>query len=174
MGVVGRGLALTGSAATAVFALDRLTKIWAETTLKNEPPIEVIPGVLTLLFTRNSGGAFGIGQSSPLFFATASSLISILIVVAALRPRPPLVSVALGSVLGGALGNLADRALNGPGFAGGVTDFIDIRIIPVFNVADTGIVIGALLLVLVAGREPSGTTGDRAMDATSAPDVDDA
>lgn len=154
MGRVGRGLALLATSAGVVYALDRLTKVWVESTLQNEPPIEVIPSVLTLLFTRNSGGAFGIGQSSPLFFATASTLISILIVVAALRPRPPLVSVAMGFVLGGALGNLTDRALNGPGFSGGVTDFIDIRVIPVFNLADSGIVLGALLLVLAAGREP--------------------
>lgn len=157
MGRVGRGLALLATSAAFVWTLDRFSKIWAESTLQDGTVIDLIPGALTLLFTRNSGGAFGIGQSSPLFFATASTLVSVLIVIAALRPRPPLVSVALGLVLGGALGNLTDRALNGPGFSGGVTDFIDVRVIPVFNLADSGIVLGALLLVLAAGREPGGS-----------------
>mgnify|MGYP003854808255 CR=1 FL=1 len=59
-----------------------------------------------------------------------------------------LVAIALGLVLGGALGNLTDRAINGSGLSGRVTDFLDFRIWPVFNLADTAIVVGAVLLAL--------------------------
>jgi signal peptidase II len=54
--------------------------------------------------------------------------------------------VAVGLILGGALGNLTDRATRGPGFGGRVVDFIDVHVWPIFNVADTAIVVGALLL----------------------------
>ena len=68
------------------------------------------------------------------------------IVAFSFRPMRPTVALALGLIMGGALGNLADRALNGPGFGGPVTDFIDFQVWPIFNVADSAIVIGALLL----------------------------
>jgi signal peptidase II len=60
------------------------------------------------------------------------------------------VAVALGLILGGALGNLADRALNGSGFGGPVTDFIDFQVWPIFNLADSAIVIGVVLLAFAS------------------------
>lgn len=136
--------------ATAVgaYLLDRVTKLWVEGSLAGRPPIRVIPGVLQLAYTTNSGGAFGLGQSAPLLFAGATIVVAGVIVVASLRLGRPLVAVALGLVLGGALGNLTDRAFNGSGLSGRVTDFIDFRIWPVFNVADSAIVVGAVLLAL--------------------------
>lgn len=136
--------------ATAVgaYLLDRVTKLWVEGSLAGRPPIRVIPGVLQLAYTTNSGGAFGLGQSAPLLFAGATIVVAGVIVVASLRLGRPLVAVALGLVLGGALGNLTDRAFNGSGLSGRVTDFIDFRIWPVFNVADSAIVVGAVLLAV--------------------------
>ena len=128
--------------AVGAYVLDRVTKVWAEGSLSGRPPIEVLPGVLHLTYTTNSGGAFGFGQSAPWLFAGAT------ILVVSTRLERPLVAVALGLVLGGALGNLTDRAINGSGLSGRVTDFIDFRIWPVFNVADTAIVVGAVLLAL--------------------------
>jgi len=138
--------------ATAVgaYVLDRVTKLWVEGWLAGRPPIRVIPGVLQLTYTTNSGGAFGLGQSAPLLFAGATIVVSGVIVAASLRLGRPRVAVALGLVLGGALGNLTDRAFNGPGLSGRVTDFIDFRIWPVFNVADSTIVVGAVLLALAS------------------------
>jgi signal peptidase II len=147
--------------ATAVvaYALDRVTKLWAEAVLAGRPPIEVVPGVLSLNYTTNSGGAFGLGRSAPWVFAGATVLVSLVIVFVSFRlDRRPL-AVALGLILGGALGNLTDRVLNGPGLAGSVTDFIDLQVWPVFNLADGAIVTGAVLLAISSARreEPEGT-----------------
>jgi signal peptidase II len=138
--------------AAVAFGLDRLTKIWAEATLPGAP-IDVIPGVLTLRFTTNSGGAFSIGQSAPWFFVGVSAIVIVAILVTSFRHTSRVTAVALGLVLGGALGNLTDRAVRGSGFRGSVVDFIDVHVWPVFNLADCAIVIGALVLALAGFRE---------------------
>ena len=60
------------------YGLDRVTKIWAEATLPGDP-IDVVPGVLTLRFTTNSGGAFSIGQSAPWFFVGVTAVVVVII-----------------------------------------------------------------------------------------------
>jgi signal peptidase II len=149
--------------AAGTLAFDQATKAWVVATLEGRPPIRVIPGVLWLNYTTNSGGAFGLGRSAPWIFAGATIAVSTVIVVAAMRPMTRSIAVALGLILGGAIGNLADRALNGPGLRGEVTDFIDVHVWPVFNVADSAIVIGAILLAVASKghetpRERSGGT----------------
>jgi signal peptidase II len=147
--------ALLYGVAGLAWSLDRVTKLWAEHALAGRPPIRVIPGVLHLTFTTNSGGAFGIGKSSPWLFAAATVIVVAVIVAVSARLPGRLVAVALGLVLGGALGNLTDRALGGPGLTGRVTDFIDLRVWPVFNLADSAIVVGAVLLAASSlAREP--------------------
>jgi signal peptidase II len=147
-----RGALILFGTAAGVLILDRGTKVWAERALADHP-IEVIRGVVTLRFTSNSGGAFSLGQSAPWFFAAATIVVSALIVVTAFRARGVLASVALGLILGGALGNLADRAIRGPGLRGHVVDFIDLHVWPVFNLADSAVVIGALLLAWSSFRD---------------------
>jgi signal peptidase II len=147
-----RGAVILFATAAGVFVLDRLTKAWAERALSDHP-IDLIKGVLTLRFTSNSGGAFSLGQSAPWFFAAATLAVSALIVITAFRARSVLASVALGLVLGGALGNLADRVIRGPGLRGHVVDFIDVHVWPVFNAADSAIVIGAVLLACSSFRD---------------------
>jgi signal peptidase II len=144
--------------AAAAYALDRVTKAWAESTLADRAPIEVIPGLLSLTYTTNSGGAFGLGRSAPWIFAGATILVSLAIVVASARLPRMGVAVALGLILGGALGNLTDRAINGPALSGHVTDFIDLHIWPIFNVADSAIVIGAVLLAVVTAKRDAPDT----------------
>ena len=153
-----RSAILLFGTAGVVFLLDRLTKLWAERTLAVEGPIEIVRGFLRLRFTTNPGGAFSILGSVPWFFAAATIGVSVLIVVAAFRPRRVLGSVALGLILGGALGNLTDRAVRGPGLSGEVVDFVDVHLgtafsWPVFNVADSAIVIGAILLAISSLRQ---------------------
>jgi signal peptidase II len=151
-------LALYATAAVA-YALDRVTKLWVEAALAGRAPIEIVPGVLSFNYTTNSGGAFGLGRSAPWLFAGATVMVSVVIVLVSFRlDRRPL-AVALGLILGGALGNLTDRTLNGPGLSGYVTDFIDFQVWPVFNLADGAIVIGAVLLAMSSARreEPEGT-----------------
>ena len=110
----------------------------------------MIPGVLDLRFTTNSGGAFSLGQSAPWIFVGASILVSSAIVATAFRHTNAATSVALGLILGGALGNLTDRVLRGPRFTGNVIDFVDFHVWPVFNLADSAIVVGAVLLALTS------------------------
>ena len=150
MTAVARRTPLLFAVAAAALVLDQATKAWVVATLEGRPPIHVIPGVLSLNYTTNSGGAFGLGRSAPWIFAGATIVVSTVIVVASRRPMTRLTAVALGLILGGAFGNLADRALNGPGLRGEVTDFIDLQVWPVFNVADSAIVIGAVILAFAS------------------------
>ena len=85
--------------------------------------------------------------------AAATLGVSLLIVVTAWHRRSPLQSFSLGLILGGALGNLTDRALRGPGLSGEVVDFLDPHVWPVFNVADSCIVVGAILLAWSSARD---------------------
>ena len=87
----------------------------------------------------------------------AISIVVVLVVVVASRSLPSTVSaVGLGLVLGGALGNLTDRVVRGAGLSGEVVDFIDFHVWPVFNVADSALVVGAAVLLV------SGIRRDRA------------
>jgi signal peptidase II len=139
------------AAAAASYVLDRLTKVWAERTLPGDP-LELIPGVLTLRFTTNTGGAFSLFSNIPWFFVAVSLVISTLIVVTAFRHTDLVVGASLGLVLGGAVGNLTDRLVRGTGALGEVVDFIDVHFWPVFNVADSAIVVGAGFLVFASWR----------------------
>jgi signal peptidase II len=158
-----RGATTLFATAAVVFALDRLTKVWAAHALADRP-IDLIGGVLTLRYTTNSGGAFSLGQRTPWLFAGATLIVSGLIVLTAFRSRNAVSALGLGLVLGGALGNLADRALRGPGLSGHVVDFIDLHWWPVFNVADSAIVIGAVVIAWASFRE------EHAAAAAGAPD----
>ena len=160
----GRSAAILFSVAGAVWLLDRLTKVWVEHALAGRPPVTIIAGVLDLRFTTNPGGAFSLGQRAPWIFVGASILVSVAIIATSFRHTNVATSVALGLVLGGALGNLTDRIVRGPGFTGHVVDFVDFHIWPVFNLADSAIVLGAVLLAVssFAGdrdREPSHDAG---------------
>jgi signal peptidase II len=138
--------------AAATYTLDRVTKVLAEELLQSRPPVEVIPAVLQFRFTTNPGGAFGLFGSVPALFVAISVLV-VLAVVMASRDLPSTGSaVGLGLVLAGALGNLTDRAVRGPRFSGEVVDFIDFHVWPVFNLADSALVLGAVVLVIASIR----------------------
>jgi signal peptidase II len=134
--------------ATAVYLLDRLTKLWAEHELAGRDPIVLIPKVLQFRYVENSGGAFSLFGGQPWLFFAASLIVVAVILYLSTRLHSVVSAVGLGLVLGGALGNLTDRVARGPGVSGKVIDWIEFpRVWPVFNVADSAIVIGALLLV---------------------------
>jgi signal peptidase II len=135
-------------AAGVVYAVDRLTKVLAERHLQGRPPVRLIPPVLQLRFTENPGGAFGLFGGQPWLFFAATVGVCLLIVALSTRQVSRGAAVAMGLVLGGALGNLTDRIIRGPGMSGQVVDFIDLRVWPVFNLADSAIVIGGILLLL--------------------------
>jgi len=145
-----RALTLYGIAA-AVLALDRITKVLAERSLQ-DGPVELIPGVLDLRYTTNPGGAFGLFGGIPWLFVAISAAVIIAIVLASRQLPATASAVGLGLVLGGAMGNLIDRAIRGPGFSGEVVDFIDLQVWPIFNLADSAIVVGAAVLLLSGFR----------------------
>ncbi|MGZ8578146.1 MAG: signal peptidase II [Actinomycetota bacterium] len=174
-----RGAVILYATAGVVFLFDRWTKAWAEGSLASSGPIEVIPGFLRFRFTTNPGGAFSILGSVPWFFAAATITVSILIVAFSFHRRPVLQSIALGLILGGALGNLTDRAIRGPGLSGEVVDFVDVHLgttlsWPVFNVADSAIVIGALLMVLSSARHAQRSDGGERAGGSPREEADDA
>ena len=150
MSAARRSAILLYAVAAGALLLDQLSKAWVEHALSGRPPIRVIPGVLSLTYTTNSGGAFGFGESAPWLFAAATIVVSAVIVVVSTRPVRSWIAVSLGLILGGALGNLADRVATGPGFGGRVTDFIDLQVWPIFNFADTAIVLGAAILAIAS------------------------
>ncbi len=113
----------------------------------------MIPGVLQLRFTTNPGGAFGLFGGATWLFIGASLAVVVVILIASRKPGSKVAALALGLVLAGALGNITDRAIRGPGFSGEVVDFLDLQVWPVFNVADMCIVIGAALLLLWSFRD---------------------
>ena len=139
--------------AALVVAFDQLTKqlFW-----RNGQNYDIIDGYLHITLVKNAGAAFGVFQGGRLFFIIASAVAVALITVVAVRlpGHDRNRRLLLGLVLGGAIGNLIDRALYGE-----VIDFLQIGIHghywPVFNVADMAVTIGAALLVLVAVRPPA-------------------
>ena len=139
--------------ALVVVTVDQLTKWWALERL-SDGPIELV-WTLRLRLTFNSGAAFSLGEGiTP--FLTAVGVVVLLLLVAMTRSvdsRP--VAAAFGLMVGGAVGNLTDRLVRD--HDGAVVDFVDLQWWPVFNVADAGLVIGAVLLVLLEfRRERSG------------------
>jgi signal peptidase II len=111
--------------------------------------------VVQLRFTTNPGGAFGLFGGAAWLFVLASVVVIVAVVVSSRRLPSALAAVSLGFVLGGALGNLTDRVIRGPSFSGEVVDFIDFQVWPVFNLADSAIVVGAALLLFSSfRREP--------------------
>jgi signal peptidase II len=130
-----------------VYVLDRITKAVVEDRLPGHS-VTVIPGVLHLTYTTNRGGAFGLFGNAPYLFLAATLVVCAAIVVASFGVSNRMLALGLGMVLGGALGNLTDRIVRGPGLNGRVVDFIDFRVWPVFNLADAAIVIGAALILL--------------------------
>ncbi len=164
----GRRLAaILFAVAAAAFVLDRVTKAWAVGSLQGRPPIVLIPHVLDLSYTTNSGGAFSLLTGAPWLFFTASIAISAGIVWLAFRQTSLVTAIGMGLILGGALGNLADRLTRGTGVSGRVVDFIHLHMWPTFNVADSCVVIGAI--VVAAGalfqRRPA-PPGDAVQPAT--------
>ena len=135
--------------AGVVYGIDRLTKWVVERNLSGRPPIEVIPGVVRLRLTTNTGGAFGLFGGQAWLFFGATAVVCAVIVVVSRSLQSRVSAVGLGLILGGAVGNLTDRIVRGPR---GVIDFIDFRVWPVFNAADSAIVIGALIVALAGLR----------------------
>lgn len=140
-----------------ILSLDLITKFFATQNLLLNHPSPVVKGFFYLTLIHNRGAAFGILKNQTALFIF-TSLFAVLLIYSSLKKNKTykkltLASVSLAFILGGALGNLIDRL-----FLGYVVDFLDFRIWPVFNLADSSITIGAVLLgwsILKAGTKTS-------------------
>lgn len=110
-------------------------------------------GGIRLNLTRNTAGAFGLGGAAVPFLAVLALGLVVFMASSGATTRNPVLAVAVGLVLGGALGNLIDRLFRGRGgLRGAVIDFVDFRVWPVFNLADAAITCGCLLLLWAGWR----------------------
>jgi signal peptidase II len=151
--VAPRRVGLLFGVAAAVFATDVITKIIVVATLTPYRQVSVIGSVLTLDLVRNKGAAFSFAPGMTIVFTLIAVGVIIFILRTSRRLRSLAWAVTLGLLLGGASGNLTDRLLRAPGvFRGEVVDWIQLPHWPVFNVADSCIVCGGFLAVLLAAR----------------------
>jgi signal peptidase II len=139
--------------AVFVIAADVISKAVVVSRLANHPPVHVLGDFLELVLTRNSGAAFSIGTSLTVVFTAIAVGVVIYILRAARNLRSLGWAIALGLLLGGATGNLLDRIFRAPGpFVGHVVDWIQLPHWPVFNLADSSVVCGGILVALLALR----------------------
>ncbi len=155
---------LLGGIAALVLIADVLTKVLAVARLEGQPPVELLGGAVYLVLVRNPGAAFSLATGYTWVLTIVAIAVVVVIIRVARRLRSIGWAIALGLVLGGALGNLTDRIFRAPGpLQGHVVDIVSLfapdgRVWPVFNMADSSIVTGGVLLVLLAllGRELDG------------------
>ncbi len=141
---------LFGVSASLIVALDQLTKFWAESYLVGQGSIPIIGELLQFRLAYNNAAAFSLGVGATWVLTTISLAASIALI--ALSPRIKTMTWALigGMALGGAVGNLIDRAFKQPEFFNGhVVDFIQIPFnFPIFNLADSFLVVAVSLAIL--------------------------
>ncbi|MCU1665962.1 MAG: signal peptidase [Pseudonocardiales bacterium] len=150
--------------AVLVLAADIITKVVAVAQLEDRAPVELLGGLVFLQLVRNPGAAFSLATGYTWVLTIVAIAVVVVIARVARRLRSTGWAIALGLVLGGALGNLTDRLFRAPGpLQGHVVDVVSLftpdgRAWPVFNLADSSIVSGGVLLVLLAllGRELDG------------------
>ena len=146
--------------AAAVFVVDQLTKAWLVSFLSPGERVEVVGDYVRLIHSQNTGALFGLFRDQALFFAIVSvGVVGVIVWFHHSSGRNTLLSVALGLLLGGALGNMADRFR-----IGYVVDFVDVGLgglrFYTFNIADSAISL-ALLLLLVTAFVVRDGDGDR-------------
>jgi signal peptidase II len=138
--------------AAAVVAVDQLTKVWAVAAL-SDGPTRVIGSLLEFRLTRNPGGAFSLLTNLTPVLAVLAVGMVVYIVRTTRRTADIVMAYSLALVLGGAVGNLVDRMVRSPGFLRGeVVDFIKVPHWPTFNMADSAITVGVILIALRGWR----------------------
>ena len=135
-----------------VVVLDQLTKAWAVRELA-DGPVVLVGDDVGFRLARNTGSAFSLFRGFTPLLAALAVAVAVFLVRTVRRTDDTLLVVSLSLVLGGALGNLLDRIFRSPGFLrGGVVDFVGVGSFPTFNVADSAVTIGAVLLAIWAIR----------------------
>ncbi|MFD8221188.1 signal peptidase II [Streptomyces sp. NPDC059340] len=155
-----RRIAVLFTVAALAYALDLVSKLIVVAKLEHHAPIQIIGDWLRLEAIRNAGAAFGFGEAFTIIFTVIAAAVIVVIARLARKLYSLPWAIALGLLLGGALGNLTDRIFRSPGiFEGAVVDFIAPKHFAVFNLADSAIVCGGILIVLLSfrGLDPDGT-----------------
>lgn len=134
-----------------ILVLDQATKYLASINLLEGQTIPVINGIFHITLVHNRGAAFGLFQAHSGVFVVLSIIVASLILYINYRwvNKGTLVTCVLALIVGGAIGNLIDRLR-----LGYVVDFLDFRIWPVFNVADSAISIGTIVLIIYIIKKP--------------------
>src|SRR3954471_19458691 len=145
----GRAWGRVALVAAGVVVLDQATKALVRATVERGERVAAIPGV-DIVHTRNTGVAFGaLSGGGAIVTVVVAAALALLLVYFATHVRRPLFWLPTGMLLGGAIGNVIDRARGG-----GVTDFVQLPLgFPAFNVADMSITFGVLVLLYVLERE---------------------
>jgi signal peptidase II len=139
--------------ALIVVLVDLATKAWAVARLEHRSDIKVIGDFLKFSFVRNPGAAFSFGTSVTWVFTLIAIAVSIAILFISKNVTNKLWAIALGGLLGGAIGNLIDRIFRSPEiFHGHVVDFISVPHYPTFNVSDSAVVLSAITMVILSVR----------------------
>ncbi|MFW0771613.1 signal peptidase II [Paenarthrobacter nitroguajacolicus] len=139
----------------AVFAyvFDQLTKLWVTSTMIEGERIPVLPPLLHWYFIRNPGAAFSIGENVTWIFTIIMAAVSVAILFQVRKLGSVWWALSLGLLLGGALGNLTDRLFREPSFAmGHVVDFIQLPNFAIFNIADSAVVSGVVIICILTLR----------------------
>ncbi|MEU2740924.1 signal peptidase II [Streptomyces sp. NPDC007095] len=155
-----RRIAVLFTVAALAYALDLVSKLIVVAKLEHHAPIQIVGDWLRLEAIRNAGAAFGFGEAFTIIFTVIAAAVIVVIARLARKLYSLPWAIALGLLLGGALGNLTDRIFRSPGiFEGAVVDFIAPKHFAVFNLADSAIVCGGILIVLLSfrGLDPDGT-----------------
>jgi signal peptidase II len=155
-----RRIVVLFAVAAFAYALDLVSKMIVVAKLEHHAPIRIIGDWLQFEAIRNAGAAFGVGQAFTVIFTVIAAAVIVVITRLARKLYSLPWAIALGLLLGGALGNLTDRIFRSPGiFKGAVVDFISPKGFAVFNLADSAIVCGGILIVLLSfkGIDPDGT-----------------
>jgi signal peptidase II len=146
-------LSLFAGFAVFAYAFDQLTKFWVTSTMVEGERIPVLPPLLHWYYIRNSGAAFSIGENVTWVFTIIMSVVSVAILLQLRRIGSAWWALALGLLLGGALGNLTDRVFRQPSFAmGHVVDFIQLPNFAIFNIADSAVVSAVTIICILTLR----------------------
>ncbi|MEV0846821.1 signal peptidase II [Streptomyces sp. NPDC049954] len=155
-----RKIAALFAVAAFAYLLDLISKLVVVAQLEGHASVHVIGDWLTFGVIRNSGAAFSMGEAYTVVFTIIAAAVILVIARLARKLYSLPWAISLGLLLGGALGNLTDRIFRSPGvFRGAVIDFIAPKGYAVFNLADSAIVCGGILIVLLSfrGLDPDGT-----------------
>ncbi|MFE1440700.1 signal peptidase II [Streptomyces sp. NPDC058739] len=155
-----RKIAVLFAVAAFAYLVDLVSKMIVVAKLEHHDAIEIFGEWLKFDAIRNRGAAFGFGQAFTIIFTLIAAAVIVVIFRLARKLYSLPWAIALGLLLGGALGNLTDRIFRAPGvLEGAVVDFIAPKHFAVFNLADSAIVCGGILIVLLSfrGLDPDGT-----------------